>query len=42
VPGASELAGMYYCERCRRRVMPIVFDDEKEYRKFVKTKQSSE
>jgi len=41
VPGASELAGMYYCERCKKRVMPIVFDDEKAYRRFLKEKRKS-
>lgn len=36
VPGASEVSGMYYCEKCKKKVMPIVFDDEKAYRKFLK------
>jgi len=36
VPGASEMSGLYYCDKCKKRVMPIEFDDEKEYKKFVK------
>ncbi|NYZ79452.1 hypothetical protein H0N99_04875 [Candidatus Micrarchaeota archaeon] len=36
VPGASEMSGMYYCERCKKKAMPIIFDDEKEYKKFIK------
>jgi DNA-directed RNA polymerase subunit RPC12/RpoP len=36
VPGASEVAGAYYCERCGKKIAPIVFDDERMYKKFLK------
>jgi hypothetical protein len=39
VPGASEMSGMYYCEKCKSRVTPIVFDDEEAYRRFIGKKK---
>lgn len=35
IPGTSEVAGIYYCEGCRGRIVPVLFGDEKQYRKFL-------
>jgi hypothetical protein len=36
IPGSSEVAGVYRCKRCGKNTVPVVFDDEKVYRKFLK------
>jgi len=36
IPGTSEIAGIYYCENCRKKIVPLVFDDERQYKKFLK------
>jgi len=36
IPGISEVAGVYYCEKCGKKTVPIFFDSEKDYRKFLK------
>ncbi len=36
IPGSSEVAGIYHCKRCGNNMVPIVFDDEKAYRRFLK------
>jgi len=36
VPGASEIAGVYCCRRCGKRMVPILFDSERSYRKFLR------
>jgi hypothetical protein len=37
IPGSSEVAGVYRCKKCGSRMVPIVFDNLKEYRKFLKS-----
>jgi|GEM_PF-6240063 hypothetical protein len=36
VPGASEVAGAYWCRKCKRKVVPAVFKNIKEYERFLK------
>jgi len=40
IPGTSEVAGVYYCEKCRKKTVPVVFDDERQYRKFLKERKN--
>lgn len=35
IPGSSEIAGVCYCRRCRRRIAPIIFENEEEYKEFL-------
>lgn len=36
VPGASEIAGVYHCRKCGRRMAPIVFKSRREYERFMR------
>jgi len=36
IPGTSEVAGVYYCEKCRKKIVPLLFDDERQYKRFLK------
>jgi hypothetical protein len=38
IPGSSEIAGVYFCKKCKKKIMPIIFDSENAYRKFLKGK----
>jgi len=33
-------SGMYYCRNCKHIGIPIVFEDEEEYRKFLEAKKN--
>jgi hypothetical protein len=36
IPGISEVSGLFYCNDCGKHVVPVIFRDMGEYRKFLK------
>jgi len=36
IPGISEVSGLFYCNDCGKHVVPVIFQNMNEHRKFLK------
>lgn len=42
LPGYTDVLGSYVCDDCNHQGIPIVFNSEKEYKKFIEALEADE